>query len=121
MSVQENARLARDSLVKADAWFAKGDIIKGCDEIFQAAAYAVTAAATQRGWDIDETHHSIHINANRLAEELQEPRLSEQFGIAQKLFSNFIHDEILMEDYEICRDRQAVQLFVARLLELLSQ
>ncbi len=124
MTVQECVELAQDYLAKADSLFACGDIKRGSDEIFQAAAHAVMAVAIQREWDIDETHCSINVNANRLAYELGEPRLSEQFGLAQKIFSNFAHDEVIMEDYEIERDRLAVHRFVNRVLsqpELLSE
>lgn len=118
MEIQEHYQKALKSLAEAHYQFEAGRISEGSETIWQAAANAVTAVALQRGWPIDELHESIHNAAHRLANELGEPRLSEQFSIAQKFLANWWNQ--FMEDYEVARDRLAVGLFVNRVLSLIE-
>ena len=111
----EHFQTAQDFLAASDSEFAAGDILQGSEKLWGAAAHAVMAVAQQRGWRFGD-HRSLQAAANRLADELHEPRLAEQFSVAQKFHANFYHD--FMQDYEIDRDRPSVHLFVNRVLSL---
>ena len=115
MLTGEHSRTAQDFLAASESEFAAGDILPGSEKLWGAAAHAVMAAAQQRRWRFGD-HRSLQAAANRLADELREPRLAEQFGLAQKFHANFYHD--FMQDYEIERDRPSVHLFVNRVLSL---
>ena len=118
IEIQGHYQEALESLARAHFEFVAGDILKGSDTIWQAAANAVTAVALQRGWPINEEHESLHRAANRLANEQRDPQLSAQFSLAQKFLANSWNE--FMDDYEIARDRLAVGLFVNRVLSLLE-
>ena len=115
MLIGENFQTAQDFLAASDSEFVAGDILQGSEKLWGAAAHAVMAVAQQRGWRFGD-HRSLQAAANRLADELHEPRLAEQFSLAQKFHANFYHD--FMQDYEIERDRPSVHLFVNRVLSL---
>lgn len=115
MLTGEHSQTAQDFLAASDSEFAAGDILQGSEKLWGAAAHAVMAVAQQRGWRFGD-HRALQAAANRLADELREPRLAEQFGLAQKFHANFCHD--FMQDYEIDRDRPSVHLFVNRVLSL---
>ena len=115
MLIGEHFQTAQDFLAASDSEFAAGDILQGSEKLWGAAAHAVMAVAQQRGWRFGD-HRSLQAAANRLADELHEPRLAEQFSLAQKFHANFYHD--FMQDYEIERDRPSVHLFVNRVLSL---
>ena len=115
MLTQEHTQTAQDFLVASDREFAAGDILQGSEKLWGAAAHAVMAIAQQRGWRFGD-HRALQSAADRLADELREPRLSEQFSVAQKFHANFYHD--FMQDHEINRDRPAVHRFVNRVLLL---
>ena len=115
MLTQEHTQTAQDFLVASDREFAAGDILQGSEKLWGAAAHAVMAIAQQRGWRFGD-HRALQAAADRLADELREPRLSEQFSVAQKFHANFYHD--FMQDHEINRDRPAVHRFVNRVLLL---
>ena len=115
MLTGQHSQKAQDLLAASDSEIASGDILQGSEKLWEAAAHAVLAVAQQRGWRFGD-HLALRAAANRLAHELREPRLAEQFGLAQKFHANFYHD--LMQDYEIERDRPSVHLFVNRVLSL---
>ena len=115
MLTQEHTQTAQDFLLASDREFAAGDTLQGSEKLWGAAAHAVMALAQQRGWRFGD-HRSLQAAADRLADERREPRLSEQFGLAQKFHANFYHD--FMQDHEINRDRPAVHRFVNRVLSL---
>ena len=113
MLTQEHTQTAQDFLSASDREFDAGDVLQGSEKLWGAAAHAVMAVAQQRGWRFGD-HRALQAAANRLADELRDPRISEQFGLAQKFHANFYHD--FMQDYEIERDRPAVHRFVNRVL-----
>lgn len=115
MLTGEHSQTAQDFLAASDSEFAAGDTWQGSEKLWGAAAHAVMALAQQRGWRSGD-HRALQAAANRLSDELREPRLAEQFGLAQKFHANFYHD--FMQDYEIERDRPSVHLFVHRVLSL---
>ena len=115
MLTGKHSQTAQDFLAASDSEFTAGDILQGSEKLWGAAAHSVMAVAQQRGWRFGD-HRSLQAVVNRLADELREPRLAEQFGLAQKFHANFYHD--FMQDYEIERDRPSVHLFVNRVLSL---
>ena len=54
--------------------------------------------------------------ADRLADELGDPLISSDFGLAEKFHANYYHD--FMEEFQLQRDRLAVHRFVDRMLSL---
>ena len=117
MLTQEHSQTAQDFLAASDREFAVGDILQGSEKLWGAAAHAVMAVAQQRGWRFGD-HRALRDAANRLADELNEPILASNFGLAEKFHSNFYHD--FMQDFEIDSDRPAVHVFVNRVLSLLE-
>ena len=115
MLTGEHSQTAQDFLAASDSEFDAGDILQGSEKLWGAAAHAVMAVAQKRGWPLGD-HRALQAAANRLADELREPRLAELFGLAQKFHANFCHD--FMQDYEIERDRPSVHHFVNRVLSL---
>lgn len=115
MLTQEHSQTARDFLAASDREFAVGDILQGSEKLWGAAAHAVMAVAQQRGWRFGD-HRALRDAANSLADELNEPILASNFGLAEKFHANFYHD--FMQDFEIDSDRPAVHLFVNRVLSL---
>ena len=115
MLTQEHTQTAQDFLIASDREFAAGDILQGSEKLWGAAAHAVMAIAQRRGWRFGD-HRALQAAADRLSDELREPLLSSDFGLAQKFHANFYHD--FMQDYEIDRNRPAVHRFVNRVLSL---
>ena len=116
MLTQEHTQTARDFLIASDREFAAGDVLQGSEKLWGAAAHAVMAVAIKRGWPINEEHKSLHIAANRLADELGDTGLSGQFSLAEKFRANSRHD--FMQDFQIDGDRPLVHRFVNRVLSL---
>lgn len=115
MLTQEHSQTARDFLLASDREFDAGDILQGSEKLWGAAAHAVMAVAQQRGWRFSD-HRALRTAADRLADELREPLLSSNFGLAEKFHANFYHD--FMQDFEIPGDREQVRYFVNSILSL---
>ena len=115
MLTQEHTQTAQDFLLASDREFAAGDTLQGSEKLWGAAAHAVMALAQQRGWRFGD-HRSLKTAANRLSDELREPGIASDFGLAEKFHANFYHD--FMQDFEIDGDRALVHRFVNRVLSL---
>ena len=114
----EHIQTAQDFLAKSDAYFAEGDVLQGSEKLWGAAAHSVMAVAQQRGWQYGN-HYALRQVALRLADEMEDERISLGLGVAEKFHANFYHN--FMEDSELDMGRPAVQLFVARMLALLNE
>ncbi len=118
MTEQDYAECARKFLTDSDREFAAGERQQASEKLYGAANEALTAIATQRGWQ-RRTHRDMKNVSQRLADEYGDRFLIGGFAIAEKFHKNFFHDE--MEDYEIAVDRPAVHDFVNRALALLDE
>ena len=115
MLTGEHSQTAQDFLATSDSEFVAGDILQGSEKLWGAAAHAVMAVAQQRGWRFGD-HRALQAAANRLADELREPILANNFSVAEKFHVNFYHD--FMQDFEIDGDREKVRDFVKSIFSL---
>ena len=115
MLTEEHTQTTQQFLQQADAEFAAGDNLQGSEKMWAAAAHAVMALAQDRGWPFG-SHRSLKIAADRLAEQYDDPGISDGFLAAQQFHANFYHD--FMEEDDLERGRESVRRFVARLLAL---
>ncbi len=118
MIKDEHIQTAQDFLVKSDGYFAEGDVLQGSEKLWGAASHAVMALAQQRGWQYGN-HYALRQVALRLADELEDERISLGLGVAEKFHANFYHD--FMEDSELDMNRTLAKRFVARMLALLDE
>ena len=118
MVKNEHIQTAEDFLVKSDAYFADGDVLQGSEKLWGAAAHALTAVAQQRGWRYGN-HVAIRQAALRLADEMEDERISLGLGVAEKFHANFYHD--FMEDSELDMNRPLAKRFVERMLTLVDE
>lgn len=115
MLIDEHTRATRQFLEQADAEFASGDNLQGSEKMWGAAAHVVMALAQQRGWQFG-SHRALKVAADRLAEEYDDPTISDGFLVAQQFHANFYHD--FMEEDDLRRGRESVHRFVSRMLAL---
>ena len=118
MIKDEPVQTAQDFLTKSDGCFAEGDVLQGSEKLWGAAAHAVMAMAQERGWDFG-SHYAIRQVALRLADEMEDERISLGLGVAEKFHANFYHN--FMEDSELDMNRPLAQRFVERILSLVEE
>ncbi len=114
-TVQEHINLARKFLDDAEREFAAGEDLQGSEKLWGATSQSLMAVAKQRGWRSGKSNNRAEV-VERLAEELQDPSLESEFGVAEKVHANFYHD--FMEDPELARSRAIVNRFVNRILAM---
>ena len=117
MIKDEHVQTAREFLVKSDGYFAEGDVLQGSEKLWGAAAHAVMAVAQQRGWKYGN-HYTLRETALRLADELEDERISLGLGVAEKFHANFYHE--FMEDSELDMNRPLAKRFVMRMLAIVD-
>ena len=117
MIKDEHVQTAQEFLVKSDGYFAEGDVLQGSEKLWGAAAHAVMAVAQQRGWKYGN-HYTLRETALRLADELEDERISLGLGVAEKFHANFYHE--FMEDSELDMNRPLAKRFVMRMLAIVD-
>ena len=117
MIKDDHVQTAQDFLTKSDSYFAEGDVLQGSEKLWGAAAHSVMALAQERGWDYG-SHYAIRQVALRLADEMEDERISLGLGVAEKFNANFYHN--FMEDSELDMNRPLAQRFVGRILSLVD-
>ena len=117
MIKDDHVQTAQDFLTKSDGYFAEGDVLQGSEKLWGAAAHSVMALAQERGWDYG-SHYAIRQVALRLADEMEDERISLGLGVAEKFHANFYHN--FMEDSELDMSRPLAQRFVERILSLVD-
>ena len=118
MIQEEHVQTAQDFLVKSDGYFAEGDVLQGSEKLWGAAAHALSAVAQERGWNFGN-HYALRQVALRIADELEDERISLGMLVAEKFHANFYHD--FMEDSELDVNRPSAQRFVERMLALVNE
>ena len=116
-TVEEHVQIARSFLANADREFDAGDQLQGSEKLWGAATHAVTALAKQRGWRFGKAT-ARRAAVDRLAEEENDPSLSDGYWGAEQFHANFYHD--FMEDHTIERGRPVVARFVNRILAMVG-
>ena len=117
MVVKEHVQTALAFLEAADREFDLGDDLQGSEKLWGAASHAVMAIAQERGWPF-HTHGALRAAARRLAREYDDPRIRDQFSVAEGFHGNFYHH--WMPDDKVESDRPLVREFVERVLTLSS-
>ena len=117
MIKEEHVQTAREFLDKSDGYFAEGDVLQGSEKLWGAAAHAVMAVAQERGWKYGN-HYTLRETALRLADELEDERISLGLGVAEKFHANFYHE--FMEDSELDMNRPLAKRFVMRMLAIVD-
>ena len=118
MIKDEHVQTAQDFLRKSDGYFAEGDVLQGSEKLWGAAAHSVMALAQERGWQFGN-HYALRQVAIRLADEMEDERISLGFGVSEKFHANFYHE--FMEDSELDMNRPLAQRFVERMLALVDE
>lgn len=115
MLTQEHTQTAMEFLDKADRHYADGYQVQASATLWEAAAHAVMAVASERGWP-HANQSELRQAAGRLADEHNDPLISGGFALSEK----YLHDShhLFMEDYEWMADRPKVHNFVERVLTL---
>ena len=113
MLAEEYAQTALDFLEKADRHFVDRDQSQASAKMWEAAAHAVIAVASERGWP-HANRKELRRAAGRLADEQNNQRIAVGFAITEK----YLHDSsyLFMEDEEWTLDRPKVHNFVAWVL-----
>lgn len=118
MATSGYIQMAQDFLEKSDDCFAKGDVLKGSENAWDAAAHIVMAAAQQRGWP-SGTHRHLSSVVRRLAEERNDPYLVSEFGVVEKFRANSHYG--FMEDFEYEYDTPLVRDFVRKIRAIVER
>lgn len=116
-TIQQRSHPALDLLNQAESQFAAGELLQASAKFWGAAALAVAAVATERGWPC-ENDRDIHDAVMRLSAEHDDTLLRAEFAAAEKFHINFYHDTL--EDHEFELDRPIVHDFVHHALTLLQ-
>ena len=58
---------------------------------------------------------------SQLAEEYNDINLSAGFNAAELFRDNYVHNEVVMEDYQITIDRPVVRRYVQRMVDLINE
>lgn len=117
MIKDEHVQTAQNFLHKSDGYFAEGDVLQGSEKLWGAASHAMMAVAQERGWQFGN-HYALRQVVLRLADEIDDERISLGFGVSEKFHANFYHD--FMEDSELEMNRPLAKRFVARMLALID-
>ena len=114
MSPREHRQVALDFLAASDQEFERGDVLKGAEKLWGAAAHSIMSVAQEREWP-HESHRSLKNAAERTADEYDDPLIAGYFSVAEKFHRHFYHDS--MEDWERDADKPKVHDLVRRVLE----
>ncbi len=118
MLATEHAILARQFLRDADREYEAGDIFQASEKLWGAASRVAIAEMHRRG--IRAQKHAATTRFVRdFANEVEEPILFSNFKAAEALHSNFYHG--WMEDHQFEENRDLVNDFVNRMIELTGQ
>ncbi len=117
--IAAHALLALEFLDQSDEAFDDGDVLAASECLYNAAWQALVAAARQRGWSC-ESRRDLYMVKSQLAEEYNDINLSAGFNAAELFRDNYVHDEVVMEDYQIAIDRPVVRRYVQRMVDLIN-
>lgn len=118
MLAQDTAQTARAFFDAADRHFADEEPLLAYENIWRAAAHALTAVAQQRGWPTDDAR-ALKAAADRLADEAKDHHLRHQYAVAQQFRARFNHG--FVESYQLADYCRLMREFVDRMLALLDE
>ena len=115
MLAPEHDQLARQFLVDADKEFEDGDIFQASEKLWGAASHVAIAEMHRQG--IKQSGNRAMVKAvESSADDFKDPTLDFLFSSAETLHANFYHG--FLDDDDVRRHRDRVNLFVNRMLEL---
>ena len=117
MLTAEHTQTAREFFRRAPLEFNNGNPLIGSELLWGAAAHAILAIATERGWHKD-SHGAIRAAARMLSGELNDRRLLSDFDSAEKLHANFYHNNLSPD--ALAQRRRRTELLIPRLLAVLG-
>ena len=118
MLIQNIAQTAQAFFDAADQHFLDEEPLLAYENIWRAAAHALTAVAEQRGWPTDDAR-ALKAAADRLANEAHDHHLRHQYAVAQQFRAKFNHG--FVEPYQLADYCRLMREFVSRMLALLEQ
>ena len=114
----EHVETAQEFLNAAYREFAHGDMLQASEKMWGAAVHAIEAAAQERGWEYG-SHLKLLEVSDRLAEELDDSRITAGMVAARAFHANFYHG--FMEESEFARGARVVEALVERVLAVLGE
>ena len=118
MLLQNTAQTAQAFFDAADQHFADEEPLLAYENIWRAAAHALTAVAEQRGWPTDDAR-ALKAAADRLANEASDHHLRHQYAVAQQFRAKFNYG--FVESYQLADYCRLMREFVDRMLALLDE
>ena len=118
MIAQNIAQTAQAYFDAADRHFEDEEPLLAYENIWNAAAHALTAVAEQRGWPTDDAR-ALKTAADRLADEASDHHLRHQYAVAQQFRAKFNHG--FVEPYQLADYCRLMREFVARMVALLEE
>ena len=116
--VQNIVQTAQAYFDAADQHFEDEEPLLAYENIWYAAAHALTAVAEQRGWPTDDAR-ALKTAADRLADEASDHHLRHQYAVAQQFRAKFNHG--FVEPYQLADYCRLMREFVARMVALLEE
>ena len=117
MLAQNIAQTAQAYFDAADQHFEDEEPLLAYENIWHAAAHALTAVAEQRGWPADDAR-ALKTAADRLANEAHDHHLRHEYAVAQQFRAKFNYG--FVEPYQLADYCRLMRAFVARMVALLD-
>ena len=117
MLTQHTAQTAQAFFDAADQHFEDEEPLLAYDNLWNAAAHALTAVSDARGWPSGDLQ-DLRTNAERLASEASDHHLRHQFAVALQFRARF--NEGFVERHQLADYCRLMREFVDRMLALLD-
>ena len=117
MLLQNTAQTAQAFFDAADQHFEDEEPLLAYENLWNAAAHALTAVADARGWPTDDPQ-DLRTAAERLASEASDHHLRHQFAVAQQFRAKFNYG--FVERHQLADYCRLMREFVDRMLALLD-
>ena len=117
MLTQHTAQATQAFFDAADQHFEDEEPLLAYENLWNAAAHALTAVAEARGWPADDPQ-DLKSAAERLANEASDHHLRHQFAVAQQFRAKFNHG--FVERHQLADYCRLMREFVDRMLALLD-
>ena len=117
MLTQHTAQTAQAFFEAADQHFEDEEPLLAYENLWNAAAHALTAVADARGWPTDDPQ-DLKSASDRLANEASDHHLRHQFAVAQQFRAKFNYG--FVERHQLADYCRLMREFVDRMLALLD-
>ncbi|MDE2785928.1 MAG: hypothetical protein OXL37_04625 [Chloroflexota bacterium] len=117
MIARTTAQTTQAFFEAADRHFEDEEPLLAYDNLWEAAAHALTAVSDARGWPTGDLQ-DLRTNAERLASEASDHHLRHQFAVAQQFRARF--NEGFVERHQLADYCRLMREFVDRMLALLD-